>query len=400
MDTKGREAAFVKSCLEEAGVRPVIMDAGIRGESPIPTDVTRREVALAGGKTLDEVRGLGHEGESLAVMIAGAVSLARKMFEEGRFQGVLGLGGSMGTTLGTAVMRSFPVGVPKVMISTMASRDTRAFVGTRDIMMIHAVCDLAGLNRITRLVLRNGAMAAAGMATGRTPDAEASRPLVALSTLGTTEVTAQAIRDRLDALGLEVVTFHTVGAGGQAMDEMILDGEVQAVIDLSLHELTDHRFGGDYDAGPDRAMAAGRKGVPTVLVPGNVDFLVSGPVDKALAKFPGRTYHIHNAAITCLRTSRKEMASLGRAVADVANQARGPIAVVTPTKGFSAFDHPELGPMRDPEGPRLFHKGLSMELRSDVKSPTIDCHVNDPEFPVFLIETLASLWDDFPKNRD
>ena len=325
MDTKGNEVLYLGSWLKEFGIPFLTLDAGIMGESPFPVTISREEVALAGGMSLSEVRSMGHEGKALAVMVTGAIQWAKDLYQKGKIRGILGLGGSMGTTLGTGVMRAFPIGFPKVMISTMASRNTRAFVGTKDILMLHSVCDLAGINRITNKVLRNGALAIAGMARGPLVSPLPSKPLVALSTLGTTEACAQKVRQYLESKGKEVVVFHTVGSGGEAMEEMIHEEEVEAVIDLSLHELVDHFFGGDYDAGPSRGSAALKKGVPTILVPGNIDFLVTGPLPTAERRFPGRIYHVHNAAITtirsvprrggsCCRNSRSNVQCIRRAI--------------------------------------------------------------------------------------
>ena len=394
MDTKGKEARFVEACLTEAGLRPLVMDGGIRGECEGPVFVNRYEVARAGGLPLEQVRELGHEGRAMAVMAAGAARLAREMFDQGQFGGAICLGGSMGTTLGTAVLRTLPLGTPKVMVSTMASRDTRAFVGTKDILMLHAVCDLAGLNRLTSRILRNGALALGGMLRGGPARVATERPLAVLSTLGTTESTAIRLRGLLDARGWEVVTFHTVGAGGQAMDEMIRDEEVKAVIDLSLHELLDHRFGGDYDAGPERGLAALEKGVPTLFVPGNIDFLVTGPEQTAINRFPGRAYHCHNAAITVVRARREEVAGVARALAEMLEKGTGPVHVVSPLGGFSAFDHPEGGPMPDPEAPRVFLDAFRAGLRRDVPLTVYPGHINDPEFADHLVNILEDLGGD------
>jgi uncharacterized protein (UPF0261 family) len=387
MDTKFNEAGFIRSTLQSMNIPVLTMDAGIRGSCPLSVNVSREEVAAAAGTRIKDVQNVGHEGQALAMMISGAQRLARERFEKGEIHGIVSLGGSMGTTLGTAVMRRFPIGFPKVMISTMASRDTRSFVGTKDILMLHSVCDLSGLNRITRSVLRNGAMAMAGMLQPVSDEPELSKPLVVLSTLGTTEACAQQLRRHLEEKGNEVITFHTVGSGGSAMDEMIREEDVAAVIDLSLHEITDHHFGGDYDAGPKRATAALKKGIPTVLVPGNVDFLVAGPLKTAQKLFPGRRVHQHNAAITVIETTPDEMDALGKLTAGLCNDATGPLAVVVPRQGFSAFDHPS-GPLLNDEGRLRYIQALSDTL--DDKSPLhlMPLHVNDQAFAMALIQIL------------
>ncbi len=390
MDTKGNEARYVEALLRERGLEVLIIDAGIRGESPFPVAVKREDVARAGGMDLSGVRALGHEGEALAVMVRGAVEWARRFYREGRIAGILGLGGSMGTTLGTAVMRSFPIGFPKVMISTMASRDTRSFVGTKDIAMIHSVCDLSGINRITQRVLRNGALAVAGMALGAGQDGAARKPLIVLSTLGTTEACVQSVKPALERQGFEVVVFHTVGSGGEAMEAMIEEEETEAVVDLSLHEIADHLFGGDYNAGPERGLSALKKGVPTLLVPGNIDFLVSGPMEEAKRRFPGRLYHAHNAAITVMRTRPDEMVLLARRIAALANSAGGPVTILLPMGGFSAFDSPGA-PFWDPEGRSRFREALEGELLPSVTLSVSPLHVNDPTFSELLLASLQTL---------
>jgi len=388
MDTKGREALFVAQCLKKKRVMVKILDAGIRGNSPVAVDVTRKEVAAAGGKTLAEVQNIGHEGKALKVMTEGAIKCAQKLHRQKKIHGIIGLGGSMGTTLGTAVMRTFPVGLPKVMISTMASRDTRAFVGTRDILMLHSVCDLSGLNRITKKILSNGASALAGMLRPVQPEVSSDKPLVFLSTLGTTEACAQSVRRALEEKGKEVVIFHTVGSGGAAMEEMIEQEEVTAVIDLSLHEIADHLFGGDYDAGPNRGSVALTKEIPTILVPGNLDFLVSRPLNMAKPHCPNRTYHVHTAAITVVRTVQKEIKDLAGAVADLANDARGPLAILVPLAGFSAFDGPD-GPLQDPKAPVLFAEVLKKKLAARISLKLLPQHINDPEFARTIVDTLS-----------
>lgn len=390
MDTKGQEALFVAECLARRGVEALILDGGIRGESPAPVAFRREAVAAAGGTTLAAVRALTNEGEALQVMCRGAAALAEQAFGAGRFQGILGLGGSMGTTLGTAVMRRFPVGIPKVMVSTMASRDTRAFVGTKDILMLHSVCDLIGLNRISRRVLRNGAHALAGMlAAPAAAEPESAAPVL-VSTLGTTEACMQRLRAALAAAGHEVVVFHTVGSGGRAMEEILAGEQAAGVVDLSLHEIADHLFGGDYDAGADRGLAAMRRGVPAVLAPGNVDFLVSGPLESAARRFPGRPYHVHNAAITVFRTAREEMARLAERLAAICAEARGPVEVALPMGGFSAFDSAG-SPLYDPPAREIFAARLEALRPPGLAVTRRPEHINDPAFADFLAGRLLAL---------
>ncbi len=386
MDTKGQEAMFLADCLETEGLAVKIIDAGIRGQCLETVAVTREDVARAGGKSLREVQNIGHEGEALQIMTTGAIECAQELYHNNQIQGVIGLGGSMGTTLGSGVMRSFPVGFPKVMISTMASRDTRAFVGTKDILMLHSVTDLVGLNRITRKILRNGALALAGMLRSATPDdATDQKPLVFVSTLGTTETCAQQIRHTLEEKGNEVVIFHTVGSGGKAMEEMIRQEDVAVLVDLSLHEMADHRFGGDYDAGPQRGTVALDKGIPTILVPGNIDFLVTGPLENAQKQFPGRPYHVHNAAITVVRTNQAEIKALAQSIAGLCNRAKGPVKILVPMNGFSAFDHKD-GPLHDCEAPGIFLETLEANLDDQTCLEALPFYINDPEFAQAIID--------------
>ena len=390
MDTKGQEVIYLLSCFEELGISVLTLDAGIMGESPFPVTINREKVALAGGMSLPEVRALGHEGKALTVMITGAIRCAKDLYQQGKIMGIIGLGGSMGTTLGSGVMRTFPIGFPKIMISSMASRNTRAFVGTKDILMLHSVCDLSGINRITKKILRNGAFAIAGMMRETLDFHPSTQPLIVLSTLGTIETCAAKVRKILESRGKEVVVFHTVGSGGEAMEEMIREEEPEAVIDLSLNELANHLFGGDYDAGPNRSSAALQRGIPTVLVPGNIDFLATGPIKEAEKRFPGRIYHIHNAAITAVRTERIELEAVAQVLAQRCNAARGPFSILVPLGGFSVFDH-QGDPFHDPEGPEVFGKALERHLQPGVSMHLLPYHINDPEFAEAVLEALEKL---------
>ena len=256
--------------------------------------------------------------------------------------------------------------------------------------MLHSVCDLAGLNRITRKILSNGAMALTGMLQHPTENISREKPLIFMSTLGTTESCVQLIRKTLEEQGNEVVIFHTVGAGGKAMEEMIEHEDVTALVDLSLHEMADHRFGGDYDAGPTRGSGALEQKIPTIMVPGNIDFLVTGPLSTAQKQFPGRPYHVHNAAITVVRTNRDEIEHLAKTVAKICNRAEGPLKILVPMQGFSAFDHKE-GPLHDPEGPKRFAASMQANLNDEINPDLLPHHINDSEFGKAVLDAISGL---------
>lgn len=390
MDTKGKEVLYLDACFREFGIPVLTMDAGIIGESPFPVSITRDEVSREAGMTLTDVQNIGDEGKALALMVKGAVRCTQNLFRGSRIQGIIGLGGSMGSTLGTGVMRSLPVGFPKVMISTMASSNTRPFIGSKDILMLYSVCDISGINRILGKVLRNGALALVGMIKGLKDFPPPTTPLIALSTLGTTEACSRRVSKAFEDKGYEVIVFHAQGSGGAAMEEMVQEEEVEGVIDLSVSEIGDHQFGGDYDAGPDRGRAALQKGIPTVLVPGNIDFLGGGPLKIAQQRFPGRILHVHNAAITAVRTTKQEMEVVAKILAKYCNQAKGPVSCIVPRGGFSAFDH-KGGPFYDPDASKFYAATFKSRLLPSVPLQILPYHINDPEFSEAVIEAMNGL---------
>ena len=292
---------------------------------------------------------------------------------------MIAVGGALGTALGTAVMRTFPFGLPKVMVSTMASGMTRPYVGTKDIVMVPSICDVAGLNTVTRQVFLNSASALAGMAQRYRPAEKSTKPLVAISTLGTTERCCDAIRRRLEQWGAEVMVFHTQGTGGMTMDEIVREQDVSVVVDLSLIEVSDYFCHGVFAGGPDRCMAALAKGVPTVFAPGNIDFMVAGPLADAQARFPGRRYHIHNDALTAVRAEAGEFRRVADHMAGLISQAKGPVAFFVPLLGFSAHDS-ELGELHDLTLPPIFAEHLKKVMPAGVPVEVLPCHINDEAF--------------------
>ena len=386
LDTKETEAGFVRKCLEERGVDVCHLDASIRhtvGGAEIGPD----QVAAAAGKSIDEVRAIGHEGKCQAVMTEGAIKLARELLQREGLSGVIAVGGSMGTTLATAVMRSLPFGLPKVMVSTMASGMTRGFVGTRDIVMVHSVADIAGLNTVTRSVFRNGALALAAMARGYESTEASAKPLVAMSTLGTTDRCSVRIRKTLEQKGFEVVVFHTNGTGGQAMDEIVRERDVAVVVDLSLVEIVDFLNNGLCSAGPDRCKAAIEKGIPVVFAPGNIDFIIAGPIDDARTRYPGKRYHIHNAALTAVRTEAPELKKIAEHMAGLIRGAKGPVAFFVPLLGFSAHDSEE-GHLHDLTLPPVFAEHLKNVMPAGVPVIVLPRHINDEQFADAIIEQV------------
>lgn len=387
LDTKEQETRFVTKCLEERGIEVYLLDASIRRTVDGGAAITPDQIAAAAGVTMAEVRALNHEGKCQAVMIEGAIKCAHALHERIGFSGILGVGGSMGTSLGTALMRTFPFGLPKVMVSTMASGMTKGFVGTKDIVMVNSVCDIAGLNTVTRSVFRNGALAVAGMAHGYKSSPVSEKPLVAISTLGTTDKCTVRVRKTLEDKGFEVMVFHTLGTGGMIMDEIVKEQNISVVVDLSLVEVNDLLHMGLCSAGPDRCKAALEKGVPTIFAPGNIDFLVAGPIDDAHARFPGKRYHIHNAALTAVRSEAAEFKHMAEHMAGLIKDAKGPVTFFVPLLGFSAHDS-EQGHLHDPSLPPVFAEHLKKVMPAGVPVKEFPYHINDEQFADAIIEQV------------
>jgi uncharacterized protein (UPF0261 family) len=378
LDTKGREVAFLKQRIEENGAKTTLIDAGILGAPLLPPDFSREQVAEAADSTIEKVKSDTSEGEAMEVMIRGAIKIAQRLHRDGKIHGVLGIGGSMGTNLGTAVMRALPIGFPKVMVTTMAAVGIVVpfYVGTKDINMFHSVADVAGLNRLTRTIFANAAGAVVGMARARLEKLE-NKKLIALSTLGTTESSAQMARDLFTEAGYETVTFHTTGVGGRSLEQTVLDSIVDGgVVEFSLHEWVDKIAGGLYASHDERYEGAGLMNLPAVYIPGSTDFIVEGP---GCDRFHGRKTHMHNRAITLYRTNRAEMKQLGEEVGAKLNKSTAPVTVVIPMKGFSVQDQAG-GDLFDPEANMGFVEGIENKVSGNLKMKKVDAHVMDRVF--------------------
>ena len=390
LDTKGEEFLFLRDEIRGAGLGTIVIDAGVVGPSPFEPDITRAEVARAAGTTIESLLAERDRGKSVEAMAAGAVAIIRELHEQGKIHGLISLGGSAGTTIGTAAMRALPFGFPKVMVSTIASGNTRPFVGTKDIFMLYPVLDIAGLNFISRRIISNAASAIVGMVRQERVDAAAQKPVVAATMFGVTTPCVTRARELLEQRGFEVLVFHATGTGGQAMEGLIADGLIQAVLDITTTELADELVGGILSAGPDRLTAAGKAGIPQVVAPGAIDMVNFGPMDSVPAQFRNRLLYAHNPNVTLMRTTPEECAELGRITAEKLNAARGPVVFVMPLGGVSAIDAPGK-PFHSPEADAAYLAALKRYLDPKVNLVELDTHINDDRFAGEVVTQLLRI---------
>ncbi|MDQ3302304.1 MAG: Tm-1-like ATP-binding domain-containing protein [Actinomycetota bacterium] len=386
LDTKGLEYGFLRDRLRENGVETLLVVAGILGDPRVEPDVTREEVARAAGTDIEGLARAGDRGVAVAAMARGAGEVVKRLHAEGRLDGVVGLGGSGGSSLVTRAMRELPVGVPKLMVSTVASGDTRPYVGESDVTMMYSVVDMAGINRISARILSNAAGAIAGMAKAEVPEV-GERPLVGATMFGVTTPCVDAARGRLEALGYEVLVFHATGAGGRSMEALVRDGFITAVLDTTTTELADDLVGGVLSAGPDRMEAAGELGIPQVVSLGALDMVNFGPPDTIPKEFEGRLFYEHNPTVTLMRTTAEECAELGRRIANKLNAASGPLTLFIPLGGVSLIDT-EGQIFHDPEADAALFGALRENLDENMEVMEIDTDVNDPAFARAMADRL------------
>jgi uncharacterized protein (UPF0261 family) len=382
LDTKGEEVAYVRGLVEARGHTVLTVDAGVVGDPAFAPDIRADEVARAGGSSLVELREAGDRGRAIEVMIVGLERIVPDLLASGRFEGVLGVGGGGGTALATAAMRTLPVGVPKVMVSTMASGDTEPYVGVKDVTMMYSVVDIAGLNALSRRVLTNAVGAICGMVEQDIPPVE-DRPLIAATMFGVTTPCVDAVRGRLEDAGYGVVVFHATGTGGRAMEALIDEGWFVGVADVTTTEWCDEVVGGALSAGPDRLSAAGRAGLPQVVSVGGLDMVNFGGIDSVPARFRNRNLYRHNPSVTLMRTTRDECVEIGRRIAERLSAATGPTTLVLPLRGVSMIDA-EGQPFHDPAADAALFGALREQVADSVLIVEVDAHINDPEFAEVL----------------
>jgi uncharacterized protein (UPF0261 family) len=392
-DTKGTEFAFLKSLLEKQGIHCICADAGVLNPPFFTPDISREDVFLAAGTTLKKVLLEKNRGEAVEAAANGLAKIALDLFNQGKIHGVLGMGGSAGTTLGTSAMRALPFGIPKIMVSTLASGQVRPFIGVKDITMMHSVVDICGLNRISTKVLSNAAHAMAGMLNAPAINSTLEKPLLAATMFGVTTPCVELGRNILEQSGREVLVFHATGTGGLTMESFIRDGLIKGVLDITTTELADELVGGILSAGNERLTAAGIMGIPQVISVGALDMVNFGPMDTVPEKFRSRRLYAHNSNVTLMRTTPEENDLLGKEIALKANAAKGPTAIIFPLRGISALD--ALGqPFWWPQANQALRESLKLWLNPDVEYIEMDLHINDPAFGEACAQKLINYLND------
>ena len=392
LDTKGVEYDYLRSRLQERGVAVVLIDAGVLGEPLAEPDIGREEVARAVGADVGELAATGDRGAAVETMARGAAEIVKRLRAEGRLDGILGLGGSGGSAIATYAMHQLPVGVPKLMVSTVASGDTRPYVGAVDVTMMYSVVDIAGINQISARILTNAAAAIAAMADAQAIEiAETGRPLVGATMFGVTTPCVTRARERLEELGYEVLVFHATGTGGQSMEALIRGGFIAAALDATTTELADDLVGGVLSAGPDRLEAAGEVGIPQVVSLGALDMVNFGPMETVPERFRERRLYVHNPTITLMRTTPEECAELGRRIARKLNAARGPVSLFIPLRGISLIAV-EGQVFYDPGADKALLAALREDLDDSVDVRELNTDINDPAFAEAMADRLHELY--------
>lgn len=388
-DTKGHEHAFVAAQIRQRGHQALLIDVGALDAAQITPDIPCETVAAAAGVDLAQLRARKDRGETVAAMAKAAAIYLQQLVEAQKIQGVISLGGGGGTAIGTAAMRALPIGFPKVMVSTLASGNTAQYVGSKDIVMIPSIVDVAGLNRISRQILTRAAGAICGMVEVVPPKAE-DKPIIVASMFGNTTICVNHAKAILEQAGFEVLVFHSTGTGGRTMESLIESGMVSGVLDVTTTEWADEVAGGFLTAGPTRLEAAARKGIPAIVAPGCLDMVNFLAPETVPAKYKDRKFYQHNPQVTLMRTSVEECKTMGRIIAEKLNLSTGPVTVLLPKKGFSVIAAPG-GPFHDAAADEAFCAELKAHLRPNIPVIEMDTVVNDTAFAERCAKTLLTL---------
>lgn len=388
-DTKGEEYSFVRDLIEANGFNVLMMDMGILGAPSFEPDIRADEVAGAAGSSLEELRDSSDRKRSLDVMAKGIKKLVPELYDRGAFNGVMSLGGGSGTAMATAAMRELPLGVPKVMVSSVASGDISPYVDIHDITFLYSVADISGLNRILRTVLNNAVGAVCGM-VGQASLPGEGKKLLAATMFGVTTPCVTAVRRHMEKAGYEVVIFHATGTGGRTMETMIREGHIAGVLDLTTTEICDEVVGGVLLAGPDRLTAAAEAGIPQVVSCGSLDMVNFHAMETVPDKFKDRNLYQHTSNVTLMRTNPGECREIGKYIAEKLNRAQGPTVLFLPLKGVSKIDK-EGESFYNPEADRVLFDSLKKHINSSVALKELDLHINDPAFAREMAQQMLKI---------
>ncbi|MFC7439901.1 Tm-1-like ATP-binding domain-containing protein [Laceyella putida] len=389
LDTKGADYAFVKREIEKRGHYALTINTGVLGEPLFEPDVPAERVSLAGGMTLDELRREKDKSLAMSVMTRGIAKVVKELFDQGLIDGGLSMGGSNGTMIGTSGLRALPVGVPKVMVSTVASGDTQPYVGISDIVMVPSILDVAGLNRISAKIYANAVGIIVGMVESEVPPIE-TKPLITASMFGNTTKLINQCATQLEENGYEVLVFHATGTGGKTMESLIDQGYITGVLDVTTTELADELVGGVLSAGPTRMEAAAKWALPQVIAPGCLDMVNFWGMSTVPDKYRDRLLYCWNDNITLMRTTPEENAKLGRLLAEKANRSKGEVAIFLPLQGLSELD----APGREfwwPEADQALFDAIRQYARKDISIYELDCNINDAMFAQAVTSKLLDM---------
>jgi uncharacterized protein (UPF0261 family) len=389
LDTKGKEAAYIKGHVQRLGIQPVLMDLGILGEPQTPPDIDRNEVLEAAGYHLGQIIRAKDRSIAIKAVQEGGTILTKRLLGDKRLDGVLGIGGGTGTAIATHVMRSLPLGLPKVMLSTVASRDTREYVGTKDIVMFHSVADILGSNEFMRLLLGQVSSAVCGMIE-QDRKMNKEKPMVAVTAYGINSTCATHAEPFLLKRGYEMIAFHANGVGGMAMEEFVAEGLVAGVLDFTTHEIADEMFGGYCKGiGPMRLETAGRFGIPLVVAPGGLDNAVFSPSYPMPPQLKGRRTHSHDIRFA-VRMEPEEMRTFAQIMSEKLNRSKGPLHILIPKKGWSEADKEGMA-LFDPKTDHVFVEELKKLLQPHIPLEEMDVHISDPAFARRAVEVLDAM---------
>ena len=389
LDTKGREAGFAKTIARSLGLGTVLMDVGTLEKPAIIPDIPAHKVAEAAGYDLDTVKQKGGRAEAVKAMQEGGTVITRQLVEEGKVDGLFGMGGGTGTALVASIMRSLPFGFPKVILSTVASRDVREYIGTKDIAMFHSVADLLGDNLFIHRILEQAVRAACAMMENSI-EIKSGRPMVAVTAYGINSRCALNAEHVLDVKGYAMICFHANGVGGMAMEEMIEEGMIAGVLDFTPHELVDNMYGGYCRGITDKRFEmAGKAGIPLVFAPGGLDNAVFSPVYPMPDILKGRKTHSHDERF-CVRMGGAEMIEFAHIISEKFNKSKGPVHVLIPKKGWSEADKPGMA-LFEPDTDRIFVNELKSLLTSGIPVEEMDLHISEQAFADRAVEILDDM---------